>query len=301
MIITDQVQASMMNIPHAHNGKETPALFLSAFVGLIMLMNFCAPLTTAAQGNLLLTPKRIVFEGTKKSEELNLVNTGKDTARYVISFVQIRMNQDGSFETIVKPDSAQYFADKNLRYFPRSVTLAPNEAQTVKVQISNKNNLEPGEYRSHLYFRSVPNQLPLGEAEAPKDTTGIVVKITPIFGFSIPVIIRIGENTADVGLSHISVQVQKDTGAVAGMLISRAGNMSVYGDISIDHTSPSGKVTRVGMIKGLAVYTPNANRYIRVALNKAPGVDYHSGNLHIVYSFPSGKAQRLAQEDVRLN
>ena len=77
--------------------------------------------------------------------------------------------------------------------------------------------------------------------------------------------------------------------------------MSVYGDISVDHTSTEGKVTRVGTIKGLAVYTPNTNRYVKVALNKGPGIDYRSGRLHIVYSYPSGKAQRLAQEDVRLN
>ncbi|HTF30829.1 MAG TPA: hypothetical protein VK625_18370 [Flavitalea sp.] len=291
-----------MNVRDSYYGNKKLVRLVSLFSSLLSILTISGvPLTLTAQGNLLLTPKRIVFEGTKRSEELNLVNTGKDTARYVISFVQIRMKQDGSFETILQPDSAQLFADKNLRYFPRSVTLAPNEAQTVKVQFSKKNELEPGEYRSHLYFRSVPNQQPLGYTEIPKDTTAISIKITPIFGFSIPVIIRVGENTATVSLSHISVQIKNDTAATAALLINRSGNMSVYGDVSIDHTSPEGKVTRVGTIKGLAVYTPNSNRYVKVALNKGPGIDYRSGRLHIVYSYPSGKAQRLAQEDVRLN
>ncbi|HMF69891.1 MAG TPA: hypothetical protein VK616_00375 [Flavitalea sp.] len=291
-----------MNVRDSYYGNKKLVRLVSLFSSLLSILTISGvPLTLTAQGNLLLTPKRIVFEGTKRSEELNLVNTGKDTARYVISFVQIRMKQDGSFETILQPDSAQLFADKNLRYFPRSVTLAPNEAQTVKVQFSKKNELEPGEYRSHLYFRSVPNQPPLGDSEIPKDTTAISIKIIPIFGFSIPVIIRVGENTAAVSLSHISVQIKNDTAATAALLINRSGNMSVYGDVSIDHTSPEGKVTRVGTIKGLAVYTPNSNRYVKVALNKGPGIDYRSGRLHIVYSYPSGKAQRLAQEDVRLN
>lgn len=258
------------------------------------------PVTVEAQGNLLLTPKRIVFEGTKRAEELNLVNTGKDTARYVISFVQIRMKSDGSFETISQADSGQFFADKNLRFFPRTVTLAPNEAQTVKVQITKKDDLEPGEYRSHLYFRSVPNDTPLGDPEPVKDTTGISVKITPIFGFSIPLIIRIGDNTAAAALSKISVQMEKDDLPVANMLINRTGNMSVYGDISVDYTSAEGKITRVGMIKGLAVYTPNTSRYIRMALNKSPGIDYHAGKLNIIYSYPSGKVQRQSQEEIRL-
>ena len=76
-----------------------------------------------AQGNLLVTPKRVVFEGNKRSEELNLANIGKDTATYIISFIQIRMKEDGMFERITQPDPEQNFADKNLRFFPRTVTL----------------------------------------------------------------------------------------------------------------------------------------------------------------------------------
>lgn len=80
-----------------------------------------------AQGDLLIFPKRVVFEGAKRSEELSLANIGKDSATYVLSFVQIRMKEDGTFDKITTPDLAQSFADKNLRFFPRSVTLAPNE------------------------------------------------------------------------------------------------------------------------------------------------------------------------------
>jgi P pilus assembly chaperone PapD len=94
---------------------------------------------TNAQGNLLVTPKRVVFEGNRRSEELNLAKVGKDSATFVISFIQIKMNDYGTFEQIMQPDSNQRFADKNLRFFPRTVTLAPNEAQTVKVQLTKAN------------------------------------------------------------------------------------------------------------------------------------------------------------------
>src|ERR1700741_1501873 len=113
------------------------------------LLGALLPAQGRGQGNLLLTPKRIVFQGSKKSQELNLANIGKDTARYIISFVQIRMKEDGSFEKISQPDSGQNFADANLRFFPRSVTLAPNETQTVKVQAVRTEELKEGEYRSH--------------------------------------------------------------------------------------------------------------------------------------------------------
>ena len=100
--------------------------------------------------------------------DLNLANTGKDSATYAISIVQIRMKEDGGFETITEPDQGQRFADRNIRFFPRSVTLGPNEAQVVKVQLMKTNELTEGEYRSHFYFRAVPKSNPLGE-EAPVD------------------------------------------------------------------------------------------------------------------------------------
>src|ERR1700740_1244635 len=119
-----------------------------------------------AQGDLLISPLRIVFEGSKKSQEINLANVGKDTASYVISVVDYRMKEDGSFEEIKVADSGQNFAGPYLRFFPRKVSLAPNEAQVVKIQLIRTNEMKPGEYRSHLYFRSVPDERPLGEKPA---------------------------------------------------------------------------------------------------------------------------------------
>ena len=162
-----------------------------------------------AQGNLLITPRRIVFEGNKRTIDLNLANIGQDTATYAISMVQIRMKEDGSFETITSPDPGQKFADQNLRFFPRSVTLPPNEAQVVKVQLIRANQLSPGEYRSHFYFRSVPVVKPLGEEETIKDTTGITVSLKAIFGITIPAIIRVGESTTKVTLSNLALDYYK--------------------------------------------------------------------------------------------
>ena len=87
-----------------------------------------------AQGDLLVTPSRVVFEGNKQKEQLNLLNMGQDTATYTISFVQRSMKEDGSFVTIEQPDSGQMFSDPYLRIFPRQVTLAPREPQVILVQ-----------------------------------------------------------------------------------------------------------------------------------------------------------------------
>jgi hypothetical protein len=268
---------------------------------ILSLFVFCLAFSTLgnAQGNLLVTPKRVVFEGHKRSEELNLANIGKDSATFLISFIQIRMKEDGTFERITEPDSLQKFADKNIRFFPRTVTLAPNEAQTVKIQLTKTGELPHGEYRSHLYFRAVPVGQPLGEKE-PLIDSSISVSLTPVFGISMPVIIRVGESNAQVSFSDATF-FEKETIPTVKMTFARLGNMSVYGDISVDHISPEGKIVRVGWIKGLAVYTPNTVRQFQIALNKNNDVDYHSGKLRLIYSDQSARPLKLADKEITLH
>ncbi len=280
--------------------KTVKTLTTLFFLSGLTFLSFFSSSKLMAQGNLLVTPKRVVFDGNKRSEELNLANIGKDTATYLISFIQIRMKEDGMFERITQPDSGQSFADKNLRFFPRSVTLGPNEAQTVKVQLTKANDLAPGEYRSHLYFRASPPEKPLGDIETEKDS-GISVRLVPVFGISIPVIIRKGESNSTANISNVQFHTEKDTLHTVDITFNRSGNMSIYGDVAVDHISPSGKVTRVGSVKGLAVYVPNTKRRFHLALINVPGIDFHSGKLHVIYEDQSSRAVKLADKEISLN
>jgi hypothetical protein len=258
-------------------------------------------LKSKAQGDLLLYPKRIVFEGSKRSQTLNLANNGKDTVRYLVSVVQVRMKEDGSFENINQPDSGQRFADKYFRFFPRNVTLAPKEAQSIKIQLINTNELEPGEYRSHIYFRAEPDKKPLGEEVTPKDSASISVNLVAVFGISIPVIIRVGESTTQVSLSDAEFKMKQDSIPSLKITFNRSGNMSVYGDISVDHISLQGKITRVGIAKGMALYTPNLLRHFNLILEKNAGIDYHKGRLRIAYTTqPDAKSIKIAETELVL-
>jgi P pilus assembly chaperone PapD len=275
--------------------------FLLLATGLILIQVFF-PFNTRAQGNLLITPKRAVFEGNKRSMDLNLANVGDDTATYAISLVQIKMTEEGGFETITEPDEGQLFASPYLRFFPRSVTLGPNEAQTIKLQVVKAGNLAPGEYRSHVYFRAVPKEKPLGEEEVTRqDPASISVKLVPIFGITIPVIIRVGKPSVNVTLSDLALRFENDTIPKLKLTFNRAGNYSVYGDISVDHISPVGAVTRVGIANGLAVYTPNTKRSFEFSLINTSGVDLKSGKLLVTYSAPSDvKPEKYAETELIL-
>ncbi|HMK02838.1 MAG TPA: hypothetical protein VK489_01550 [Ferruginibacter sp.] len=273
----------------------------STYIFLVFLGTTLFSIQAQAQGDLLLYPKRIVFEGSKRSQTINLANTGNDTVRYLVSVVQSRMNEAGAFETISSPDPGQNFADKYFRFFPRNVVLGPKEAQSIKIQLINTNEMEPGEYRSHIYFRAEPDKKPLGETEAVKDSTSISVNLVAVFGISIPVIIRRGESTTNVTISEASFEMKKDSIPKLKINFNRTGNMSVYGDISVDHISMQGKVTRIGIANGMALYAPNLVRHFSLLLDKNAGIDYHKGKLRIAYTTqPDARSLKIAETELQL-
>ncbi len=274
-------------------------VYLTA-IQVLSFLFFLLPFELKAQGDLLITPRRVVFEGTKQSQELTLANTGQDTAKYNVSFVQYRMTENGSFEQITEPDSGQYFADKFLRVFPRSVTLAPNEAQVVRMQFRKMPDMKDGEYRSHLYFRAVPQEKPLGEDEATSDTT-IGIRLIPIFGITIPVIARLGNLNADVVISNLALDLKSDTVPSLSMTFNRSGDKSVFGDIIVEWVSPEGKNHEVGVVRGLAVYTPNTKRNFNLKLRNLADVNYTKGKLIIKYQAPNElKAEVFAEAELAL-
>lgn len=282
-----------------------PTTFLKKTV-VFSLVTVCLssflPLQGVAQGDLMIMPKRLVFEGRKKAGELSLVNTGKDTARYEITLVHYHMKEDGTMVELKGSDSTFLKADKFIRFFPRSVVLAPNEAQTVRMQVINSGKMTDGEYRSHFYFRAVPNPDPHAYKPGKKDSTAITFRLKPIFGISVPVIIKVGESTAKAGLDNASFENKAGKAPLVKATLTRTGNMSLYGDITVDYISPDGVVTKVAAVKGIAVYTPIEQRHVKIPLNTITGVDYSKGKLHVVYQAQENVNQNnIAQSEVYLH
>jgi len=270
-------------------------ILVVAFVAMLFI-----PCQLSAQGDLLITPRRVVFEGNKQSQELTLANTGQDTARYNVSFVQYRMTESGAFEQIEVADSGQFFADKYLRFFPRSVTLAPNEAQVVRMQFRRMPDMQQGEYRSHVYFRAVPKETALGE-ETLADSTAIGIRLIPIFGITIPIIIRVGELDLKVDLADISLDTKSDTIPNLAVTFTRSGDKSVYGDMTVNWVSGKGESVEVGVVRGIAVYTPNKLRRFTMQLRKPEGVDYSKGKLVVRYQAPNDlKPEVYAEREIVL-
>jgi P pilus assembly chaperone PapD len=274
-----------MVVKSKNNNKKVnvPVLFILIAVGMLFTNS------TSAQGDLLIFPKRIVFDGNKKVEKIILSNTGKDSAVYNISFIQYKMTELGGLKAITEPDSGQHFASPYLRVFPRQVTLAPNESQTVKLQLINTNNLEDGEYRSHLYFRPDKNIKPLGQEPKTKDSTAISVKLEAIFGISIAIIINKGTYNTIASISELNYTNENNSDYFLNFSINRSGNMSTYGDISIYYISNDNNSYEVRKASGVAVYTPGTIRRVKMQLQKPEGVNFTGGKFKVVYTVSDSK------------
>ena len=273
-------------------------IFNSNIKFLLLSLVALLPLFSVAQGDLLVTPRRVVFEGNKQIEEITLANTGQETAFYSISFLQYHMTEDGSFEEITEPRPGQMFADPVLRFFPRSVELAPGESQVVRMQLRRLPNMADGEYRSHIYFRAVPDEKPLGEEEALTDTTAIGIRLTPIFGISIPVIVRIGDLQVSLSLSDVKLEKTADNQMVLHTTLNREGRKSVYGDLTADFTAPGAAPVNVGLVRGIAVYTPNTLRRFSMPLTVPGGIDLSKGKLIVRFTSSNEAKPEVYDEQV---
>jgi hypothetical protein len=258
-------------------------------------------LQSSAQGDLLIAPTHVVFEGNQQKKQLNLVNIGKDTTIYSISFLQYNQKEDGGYAIIEKPDSGQMFADPYLRIFPRLVTLAPGESQVIMLQCRRKVGMPAGEYRSHIYFRSEKNYKPLGIKD--KDTaTAISIQLIPIYGISLPIIIRSGAVNVSAVLSGLKLETQYDSVPFLALTVNRTGNISTYGDITIEYIPVQGKPYEIGKVKGIAVYTNINKRNISIKLNKLPGMTLKNGKLKVQYVSDDKKKQVVyAEGELDLN
>jgi len=261
------------------------AIRFAFFIALFLSVD----ISVLAQGDLLIFPKRIVFEGRNRIEQVILSNTGKEPATYIISFVQYRMNESGEFVAITEPELGQHFATPFLRVFPRRVELAPGESQTVKVQVINTEKMEDGEYRSHLYFRAEKNNKPLGQDNEVKDSTRITVKLDAVFGISIATTIRKGKSNTFTSISGLEYTHDADANHFLKFDINREGNMSTYGAITINFISRENKKFEVGKAKGLAVYTPGNVRKVKMQLQKPDGIDFGTGKFEVIYTADESK------------
>lgn len=258
-------------------------------------------LSSYAQSDLLIFPKRIVFDGNnQKVKKVYVTNNGIETATYKISYIELDMDEEGKLVELDTIYDNQNIASKNLRIYPRQITLLPGESQVVKVQLVNERNIKEGEYRSHLYFRSVPNpKNPEEMASGEVSDDNISITLNYVYGISIANIIRIGNPNIEVSIESFKLEHIQEQSISVSMSFERRGNISSYGHIEFEYISPSGKIVHLKTVKGFAVYAPGNLRRTQFGLSILDGLDLNNGKIRATYK-EEGNDRIYAQEVLNL-
>lgn len=233
----------------------------------------------------MVSPTRVVFEGNERTKQINLINNGSETGRFRISFVRRNMNAEGKIKEVDENEPGMY-SDEMVRFSPRQVTLEPGQSQTVRLLLRKKSGTADGEYRSHMMFQSLPDASTSDVTNLASDEAKeLTVKLIPVVGITIPVIVRQGKLDSKVSLSDFEIK-QGNTvksQSVLSLKINREGTQSAYGDFRVYFTPKGGKPVTIGNINGVAVYTSTDSRTLDIKLQLPENFSLSNGELRVTY------------------
>ena len=231
-------------------------------------------------------------------------NRGTEKALFRVTLVDLSMDENGEMKTIEKPDKNFKSAARLIRYAPRQITVPPGGVQVVRLSLRKPNNLVEGEYRSHIYFRAIPPESTGRVAGAGEGVGagGLSIELIPIFGLTIPVIVRHGKLAAEGGVSGLSYTPPNgEKPAKLGITIERSGERSLFGNLVATFHPKGGSPLVVGELNRLAVYSPNNKRRVTMTLRVPDGVTLATGKLNVAYrEIPKAGGKIIAQGDLDL-
>lgn len=229
-------------------------------IALASLVAFQTP--SFAAGDLLVAPTRVILD-SRRGAEVILSNIGSEESTYRITLVLRRMNEIGKLEDIEQLDATDEEAQalSLVRYAPRRVTLLPNQPQSIRLKPIIPADLEDGEYRAHMLFRAIPKTE--SAAEIATGSEGLQIRLIPIYGISIPIIVRKGVLEATAAIANPRIVIDEG-GSSFQLNMSRTGNRSVYGEIRV--TKP-GVQDAVMIAKGIAIYPEVEERLVRIPID----------------------------------
>lgn len=262
-----------------------------ALFGLAALGGVMGAVPAQAQGDLLVAPTRVVMNGGG-SAEVVLSNIGSAPATYRITLELRRMDGDGDFSDVAEESAnpVERAALDMIRYAPRRITLLPGQPQAVRISARPAPDLPDGEYRVHMGFRAIPAAMTPEEAAKEAATGGLSIRLTPVYGITIPVFVRKGRLEASAALANPRF-VKDGEQTFVELDMSRTGQRSVFGMIE-------GKAARgeaVFQQRGIAIYPEVNQRKLRVPVTPEQQAKL-TGPIRIEYrELPENGGQLIAE------
>jgi hypothetical protein len=241
-------------------------------LGLIMLAGLSAPVAARAAGaEIMLAPTRIVMGDADGDAALTVKNVGDAPGDVAIGLQDMKMLESGLVVPLDPGEAPQFSAKAFVHLSPENMKLGPGESRIVHVTLSKPPGLEAGEYRTHIKVR-------LADKTAPVATNLSIV---------IPLILRSGVMSLTMGLENPKLSRAADGARSLALTLTRAGNRSSLGDISVTWVPKTGASRVIKVLHGVSLYRPTPRRSVSVPLDETPeDVSLTGGRLDIVYAAP---------------
>jgi hypothetical protein len=220
-----------------------------------------ASAANAGVGDLLVAPTRVVLDG-RRGAEVILNNIGDDVATYRVTAELRRMTPEGNLVEVTQPNAGEKAAQEMLLYAPRRITLPPNQPQAIRLSARAPEGLPDGEYRVHMLFRAIPPARPQVAAEK---VEGVAFQLRPIYGVTIPVIIRLGHLEVKAAIANVR-KVTADGKPAIALDLSRTGDRSTFGAVKV---FKAGIANPIALVSGIAVYTEIGRRSVTIPIDPA--------------------------------
>jgi hypothetical protein len=261
-----------------------------------LLVAFAVLLPQAAHAKnaeIMMLPTRIVMEKADRNSTVVIKNVGDATGNFTAELVDMKMLESGMVVPYEEGETPAYSAIPYVHISPKSMTLKPGESQNVRLLLRRPENMEPGEYRSHLKVRLVD------DTDEASNTAGkdAVISIKTNLVIVIPIIVRNGETNMTLGIEEPKLARDAGGNQTLDMYLTRVGNRSSMGDISVTCVPPGGAPQVVKFFPGVSVYRPTARRFISVPLDETPkGVNLSQCKLGITYSAQQKEGGKMLAE-----
>ncbi|HTK85045.1 MAG TPA: hypothetical protein VL625_08165 [Patescibacteria group bacterium] len=268
---------------------------MKKFAWLVVALVALWPATSRAAGSaeITLIPTRIVMEPTDRYGTVEVKNTGQATGNFTTDLVDMKMTDKGLVVPLDAGEKDEFSAQAYLHMAPRSFSLKPGETQAVRLLLRKPEGMAAGEYRTHLQVRLANDNV---DAAPPtkEHAAGIAVKTNIVL--VIPVIVRHGETHYTMKIEDAKLTHDAQGKPVLDLNLSREGNRSSMGDITVTYTGPGGTATVLKKYPGVPVYRPTPKRFVEVPLDVPAGVSLNGGVLDITYNAQEKEGGKLLAE-----
>jgi len=206
-----------------------------------------ASASLAAQG-VMVAPHAVFIDHSRGSGSVLLYNPGTEPVEVSISTIFGYPSTDSSgnikLNTIENPDSTVPSALAWIQAFPRRLTVAPKERQTVRLLARPPIGLADGEYWLRLVIAAQAGTVPItGVSDTTAIQVGLKLEVRTIIGVNY----RKGPVTTGVSLSNVRAQLAGDS-VITRAKLERRGNAAFIGMIRETIVDSTGAVRaqRVG-------------------------------------------------------